>query len=314
MVRDILASITRSFPRIRGRNRLCHMFCEQMIKRGEDTGIVEITMRDGSAMRLNLASRTEQSVFWTGEYEPGVLSRLATCLEQGSVVLDVGANVGFYTVPLARALKKMKGKVYSFDPIPGNCDRLRELISLNGLDDDVTLVPIALGEAEGEVVLWLEGSDRSDTGNAVAVLGEVGGDVQGNTVARIRRLDDVAAELGINACRLIKIDIEGAELMALRGGIEFVRKCRPIIYAECNAYWMSKFGHSFMDVLELLSPLNYQCYRQTVAVTFERIETPVPGIEDVLFVPVETTPEIRKGLGLIESGTALSGPQVSRYR
>jgi FkbM family methyltransferase len=289
-MRDTVASLFRSLPSIRGKARLGAALGRVLSKKGTAAHQVTVRMRDGSMMPLDLRDHTHEWAYWTGEYDCAILMRLLGALERGCIVFDVGANVGLYTVPIGRKVQEMGGTVYAFEPVQSNYDHMRRALALNKLETTVRTYPVALGDEEGTVSLYLQSNDESPTGNAVLVKGDIPAE-RGNTTARITRLDTFVEEIGIPGCHLIKVDVEGAEYMFLRGGAGFIQKHRPVICGEFNHLWMKRFGHSFLDVVELMRPWNYNLYKQTSADQFLPIAAPTAGMEDVLMVPQETSPE-----------------------
>jgi FkbM family methyltransferase len=258
----VAARILRAAPSFRGKERLGRLLAPAPPE------VVELRMRDGSLMTIDLRSPTERSVYWTGEYEPGAVRLLAGALPSGSVVVDVGANIGFFTVALARVAG---ARVYAVEPMPGNVARLRRNVDANGLGGSVTVVAHALGDEPGELWLLPE-SAASETGNAAPAAPGVAGAVR----VEVRRLDDVADESGIDRCDLLKIDVEGAELAVLRGGEAFVRRFRPSIYLELNGFWMERAGWTEEDLAALVKPWGYELRPRHGRAS---------GVDDILLAP-----------------------------
>ncbi len=121
----------------------------------------------------------------------------------------------------------------------------------------------------------------------------------GNAAARITRLDSFVEEQQIEACHLIKIDVEGAEVMFLRGGEAFLSRHRPIIYGEFNPYWLKQFNHSFLDVFDIVKPWGYRFFRQQKQARFTEIMQPEVGLADVLLCPSETSDKVLSDLGVV---------------
>ncbi len=90
-----------------------------------------------------------------GEYDEGKIALLAALIRPGATFVDLGANIGFYTVPLAVAAKAGGGVVAAFEPHPANYRRLSENVALNGLNDYVRLFELGLSSEEGEAELVL---------------------------------------------------------------------------------------------------------------------------------------------------------------
>lgn len=301
-IRDGLSSAFRALPPFRGKGRAGAAIGRLLTdnKKDEDC-IVTIRMRDGSLMRIDVRSRTEEWSYWTGDYDGEIISRLRTCLTPGCVVLDVGANVGFYSIALGKTLQPLNGTLYAFEPVASNWKRMEQAVSLNGLEETVRPFNIALGDRNGSIQMFMEHDNRASTGNAIMITDDVADQLAQNVTARIMTLDTFAEEQNIQSCHLIKIDVEGAEVMFLRGGMNFLRKHRPIIYGEFNSYWIKQFGSSFLDVIEMLEPLNYRYFKQTRSCEFIALSQPAEGDENVLLVPAETSSTVLRGLGVAES-------------
>lgn len=95
------------------------------------------------------------------------------------------------------------------------------------------------------------------TNEGVTSLFSSGKERQEATVP-LRRLDDVARECGLKRMDFLKIDVEGAEWMVLRGGEESIRKHRPVIVAEVSAENFRKAGYTAKDLFAYLEALNYE--------------------------------------------------------
>lgn len=252
----------RAAPPFRGKERIGRLLAPAPPE------IVQVPMRDGSLMKVDLRSPTERGVYWTGEYERAAMRRLRAVLPQRPVVVDVGANIGFFTIGLGRV---EGARVYAVEPMPENVRRLRENVDANDLFDVVTVVPLALGDADGE--LWLAPeSTESATGNAAPA--DPG--APGASRVDVRRLDDVAVEWDLDRCDLLKIDVEGGELAVLRGAAAFVRRFKPSIFVELNRYWMERAGWTRGDLGALAASWGY---------TVRRGPGRGSAVEDVLLVP-----------------------------
>ncbi len=142
---------------------------------------------NGELLRLRWRYRGIRS------YEPDAWTRLLDLIEPGERFVDVGGNIGLYTIAAARR----GARVTVFEPDPAAARDLRHHLRLNGTD--ATLVEAAAGSAAGEILMSLQGDLESHTTAAGAPVPCV-------------RLDEV-----IEACDVLKIDVEGAELAVLQG-------------------------------------------------------------------------------------------------
>ncbi len=143
-------------------------------------------------------------------------------LKEGAVVLDVGAQIGSFSVK--SALEK-KASVVAFEPFPVNFKRLTRNIELNSLAG-VKAINMGLWNESGEMKLYI---DELSTGghSMVAQKGEF-------VTVRTAVMDKVVEELGLKSVDLIKIDTEGAEIKILEGAKGTLLRFRPFIIMETH--------------------------------------------------------------------------------
>jgi FkbM family methyltransferase len=154
---------------------------------------------------------------WLGFYEFEKQRLISSIVKPGTVFYDVGANVGFYSL-LAAGLVGPQGHVFAFEPLPRNVAYLRRHLALNRVSN-VQILELAVGEQTGSASFTPEPSGcmghLSDTGCLpVTVAG----------------LDDLLEQGRLLPPHSIKMDIEGAELLALRGAQNCIQRHRPIIF------------------------------------------------------------------------------------
>jgi FkbM family methyltransferase len=160
-------------------------------------------------------------------------------IQRGAVVYDIGANVGYYTL-LASVLVRAEGRVLAFEPLPRNLAYLRRHIEMNRLLN-VSVIPMALGDRPG-VASFREASDPS--------MGSLAED--GSLTVQVGSLDDLAGRALIPDPTIIKMDIEGGELAALKGAQALLTRCRPRVFLATHGI---EVHHACCD---LLSTLGYQ--------------------------------------------------------
>ena len=164
----------------------------------------------------------------------------------GTVAIDVGANVGMFTVPLALAVGP-SGRVLTIEPSPENVARLESNLELNSLEN-VVVEAIAVGDKAGQLVLQL----ASDPGfHSTAEISE-SRSVDEELIVRAETLDQVWLRAHAPAVSFIKIDTEGSEDAVLRGAEQILRACRPALLVEAKGDgrvreldgWLGAFGYS----------------------------------------------------------------------
>ena len=159
-------------------------------------------------------------------------------------VFDVGANIGVYTMWLSQ----FTDRICSFEPDPENYRRCMENIRLNGLS--ARLEQMALSDRAGRLQLSI-GKDMENH----LVLGEGGQSVMGIT------LDEYCAQRGIARIGFMKIDVEGAELLAFRGATNMLsRHAIDVIQLELAPRALGTFGIRPEDVVSMLTGHGYSLY------------------------------------------------------
>ena len=148
------------------------------------------------------------------------------------VVLDIGANIGVMTVSLAKKLDK--AMVYSFEPIPNNLKNLKRIVAHYKLNN-VKIFDNALGEENGELQMVLPVMNKMKMQGLSHVV-EPGNDSNWNKgvfyTVPVKKLDDMPELQKIPKINAIKIDVENFEYQVLKGGMELLKKHKPIIYCE----------------------------------------------------------------------------------
>ncbi|MEO6392214.1 MAG: FkbM family methyltransferase [Pyrinomonadaceae bacterium] len=184
---------------------------------------------DGRRLYANLAERgMYDSVYFVGEFEPAVTKTISSVVRPGDVCLDIGANFGWYTTLLHR-LVGAEGTVHSFEPVPGIFASLKRNLALAGDPANVRLNNVALGDAPGEVELHLfEGLPNGHTS-----LSTQGRDDFTIIKSPMLVLNNYLADQEFGPVNFVKMDVEGAELMCLRGaGRLFDQEVPPIWMIE----------------------------------------------------------------------------------
>lgn len=173
-------------------------------------------------------------------------------LSSGSTVLDIGANVGYTSIILAKYLKK--GQVFSFEPVPVHVDIINTLISIFRVKN-IKLFEFALGDSIGKIdmVMPIENAVRQQgLSHVVHDTIQLESNIERFEVD-IKTLDYLEPELAYNgSIDGMKIDIENFEFYALKGGIELITKYKPIIYCEL---WENE---NRVNTFELLNKIGYQ--------------------------------------------------------
>jgi FkbM family methyltransferase len=201
----------------------------------------EVDVPPGGRVRARWDEVIGRKLLRDGSFERAEIGAMLATVTAQSTVIDVGANVGLVTIPLALAT----ARVIAVEPLPQNIEQLRGNVRRNDLTN-VVVVEAAAGAADGSAML------HSAVDPAFGSLHEVvkhraSGDVE----VSLRSLDSLWNELGRPVVELVKIDVEGAELEVLEGGRELIAACGPAVLVEAG------HGVAAHAVEELLAALGY---------------------------------------------------------
>ena len=185
-------------------------------------------------------------------------------LREGMTVMDVGANLGLYSLLISRAVGP-SGKVYAFEPVPEIFARLKEHIALNNATNIVP-VPIALSDEKGTVKMSVAGSRSSFFRHLSGKFVEV----------QVERLDDFVEREGIEKVDAIKIDVEGAELRVIRGADKTIRRDKPILMVEIQAATLQAAGTTPEELFKTIVGYGYNAFviRHGKAIPTDKIVEP----------------------------------------
>ncbi|MGC1798497.1 MAG: FkbM family methyltransferase [Candidatus Acidiferrales bacterium] len=184
------------------------------------------------------------------EYEPPVFTLLKELIHPGSVILDVGANVGVLTMFMAR-WSDPRGQVHAFEPNPVSRQVLIEHLRLNELSDKVTVCPVALSDVEGMTAFYTaDTSGKSSLSEA-----NIGLDAKQIQVP-VTTIDAYCRSLNIRPS-LIKIDVEGFEFSVLKGAMNSLREFGPVVLVEFHPTNWPSLGVDPCQAALQLAELSY---------------------------------------------------------
>jgi FkbM family methyltransferase len=213
----------------------------------------------GGRLQIGLDTMRQSGLgYWIGKYETAVVrvfcDELARLNPQASV-MDLGANIGFYTVIAAAALG-VRGNttVHSFEPNPTIFAELERNIAVNKFTN-VRAQQAGVGDVTSEMTLYVNPS--AITYSSLRRTEEF---LKDEIHVPVITLDEYAAQQGIGKIGLIKMDVEGAELLALKGGAQLLARDKPTLIYEEYAAGYQQFGYTTRDVRQFLNDLGYQLF------------------------------------------------------
>jgi FkbM family methyltransferase len=191
-------------------------------------------------------------------HEGFMLGALARLVRPGDVVYDIGANIGLYSRFLVQEFGA--GRVYAFEPMSENLPLLEENLRIGRCSSQVTVLPFAVGNEDGTAAFEVD-VISSATGALAVVTGGQGSHAHRQyhvpaavESVEVRRLDTLIREKNLAPPNVIKIDIEGAEAMAIEGASQVLREHAPLLVIELHGAAVAT------KVLQLLWQKDYHCY------------------------------------------------------
>lgn len=239
------------------------------------------------------------SLRFYGEYSPDEVVLFQKVLKPDDVAVEIGSNIGALTIPMAQLCRQ----VYAFEPHPDNYALLQQNLQNNGLSN-VTAINTALGSRNGFTRMFsLERLGHFNFGRL-----EIG---DGNLQIEMTKLDDI---LGDEPIRLIKIDVEGAELDVLKGAEKIIQRYRPLLYVEndrveksaelvgwlidhdykCHwhkapLYYDGNFRDEKLNIFPNVVAENMICFPEEMQVAISKLpEVPDKRADDLLYVRAKT--------------------------
>lgn len=192
----------------------------------------------------------------TGTIERGTIKFMKKFIHKDDCVFDVGANIGFFTLTMATANENVK--VYAFEPLPSTFYRLRQNVIFNYHLKNITINNIAVTDKKDKIKI----NQFSGLHHGYSSISQLNrNDFTSFDVSSIS-IDEFISENEINKIDLIKIDVEGAEELVLKGALYTISKFSPSIILEMNEETAFKNNFKSSDLLNyLLSLHDYKFYR-----------------------------------------------------
>jgi FkbM family methyltransferase len=222
-----------------------------------------------------------------GQYEPHVVQLLRRVCQPGTVALDIGANIGCHTITMATHVGP-SGRCYAFEPNSENCRLILLACNHNNLRN-VTLAPVALSDFRGYAYF------STHLGSNGGIVPEQFVALKGNgVIVPVFTLDS----FNVDHADVIKIDIEGGEYKALKGGASLLSRSRPVIISEFSIAMTEQVsGASAREYFDWIESLKYKLFlldrTSNKTVPIKSISAlladwgSIYRIEDLVFVPHE---------------------------
>lgn len=198
-------------------------------------------------------------------YEPSFYQAFVRAIEPGMTVLDIGAHIGIFTLGAAKRVGQI-GRVYAFEPAPETAAILTRHAALNGWQDRVQVIPAVVSDVDGIVPFYVYGLSMaaSMSRKNVEALNPENPEHALKVEIPLLSLDQFCHQNDIKP-QVLKIDVEGAELLVLRGAKTLLSKERLSIWCEVHPRQMQNCGSSLVE---------FEAYLHSVGYRLERVGEP----------------------------------------
>jgi FkbM family methyltransferase len=198
-------------------------------------------------------SGQEWDLFAQGQKEPTTIGVFQSLLTPGMTVLDVGANIGYYSL-VAAVRVGPSGQVIAYEPTPFVVKRLQENVNLNQFRQ-ISVVEGAISDRVGTGTFYLNSNQESSEGNSLIEAAVSSGSVQ--ITCPQTTLDAEMTRLNLKQVDVLKIDVEGNEVKVLRGARQLLTTFAPQILLEVNPHTLEAGGSSSAELYQELEQNGY---------------------------------------------------------
>jgi FkbM family methyltransferase len=213
---------------------------------------------DGLTVRILPGDRLSRALYVSGTYEPNTLVVLRQLLRAGDIFLDAGANVGVISLVASRFVGPA-GYVFSFEPSEREFSRM---VNNLGRNDAPNIRPIraAVTSSEGTATLRVAPASFAGLNTLGTEFPYEGVETQSLETVRTCTLDGFVSETRVERVAVVKLDIEGAEVWALRGATELLKQHRPALILEVFSRSLEANGCTRDDLEQLLNATGYRFF------------------------------------------------------
>lgn len=186
-------------------------------------------------------------------YEKEDSDLLYKLIDDGDAIFDIGTNIGWYSIHLAKKLSS--STIYSFEPIPETFNKLKRNVELNGIRN-IILNNVALSD-EKKLLTFFYSPMQTGASSSINITDN--SDIV-KLVCQTDTIDSYLDAHNILKLDFIKCDVEGAEYFVYKGGAEAIKKHLPIVFTEMLRKWAAKFDYHPNDIVDFFKQFGYLCY------------------------------------------------------
>lgn len=209
---------------------------------------INFTVKSGMMKSAKWNSLIPDSRYILGTYEPNLALVIKNEVEQGKRLIDIGANAGYFSLLASKYGNKQLTHI-AVEPMPENIHFLKQHIKIN-LADNIEIYQLAISDKIGEIEFSNSGNLAANTYKKESSMFK-----DDTIVVKTIDLNTFALKNKLDSNCFIKIDVEGAELDVLKGGLEFLKQHKPTLLLathDCHVKDVKK------DCLDLITSIGYK--------------------------------------------------------
>ncbi len=210
----------------------------------------------GVTMQLDPYDMVAQHILMDRTWEPETVRELSAHMPPGGTFVDVGAHIGWYALKLAKVVGP-KGHVIAVEPNHETLSVLRADIGASGAGGVISVAPVACSDSETTLTFYAAPRENTGESSLAKRNASQGGAIAASYPVRARRLDDIVREAGVDRVDAIKIDVEGAEFLVLKGASATLDRFRPVISVELDEEQLISMGTNVAEVMAFLRAHGY---------------------------------------------------------
>jgi FkbM family methyltransferase len=256
-----IRKIVRSYKFARGKDRL-FLTLNSLFRLPQK---LTIDLLPETSIDLDLSDYLQRWIYCHHLSDESDYFMLGSVLRTGETFVDIGANIGIVSMIAARSVGP-DGVVFAVEALPETRSRLQANLDRNQLNN-VIVLPFALID-ENKTLDFFASADGNIGGSGLAATSEKARCVKVEGV----KMDWLLEQGSVTGCDVLKMDIEGAEFMALRGMETFFNKFSPrAVMIEISEHLLARFSNKPSDIIDFFSGLGYKWYRANSR-RFEKLE------------------------------------------
>lgn len=222
---------------------------------------------NGLKLRIYPKNEIFRAIFVRGIYDPNLIVAVNSFLHKGSTFIDVGSNMGYFSL-LASSVVGEDGTILAIEPSSRDYNRLVDNVNINQLHN-ISPYRLAISDKNGQAKISIACEERSALNTLGTSFGFKGVEKISVEDVETATIDDLVQKEKITSIDVLKVDVEGSELVALRGARNSIEKFRPVIMLGANEGALNACGVDIGELKTLLKDLRYKAYVLVESPRFE---------------------------------------------